>query len=176
MGDTYSSFPSLLEEAAVVVLKADAWLWASGFRVECKTIEQGLRASFRDYNDISDLPAVGLTAESPDEADPAALGQDRHVAVLAATVVVNDNSAAARRTLALDIGWRIRRIFLEQTGANAWNDITSSISDADPGSIMTVVSGPIVDDLGTTERTSTSRTAIATVAARVEVDILNSIS
>lgn len=177
MADAYTGFPALLEEKAVAVLKADTtFLWASGVRTECKTIESGLRASFRQYSDEEDLPAVGLTAEVPEEADPAALGTDRHVALLAATVVVRDADAAARRTLALDIGWRIRRQFLNQTEGGAWDDLTDILPDADPGSTETKVSGPIVDDLGTGEERTRSNTAIATVVATVAVDVLTEIS
>lgn len=177
MADDYTGFPSLLEEKAVVVLKADtAFLWTSGVRTECKVIETGLRASFRDYTDDQDLPAVGLTAEVPEAAGADAIGSDNHVAVLAATIVVRGADAATRRTLALDIGWRIRRQFLNQVEGGAWDDLTDDLPDADPGSIDTEVSGPIVDDLGTGEEQTRSNTAIATVVATVAVDVLKTIT
>ena len=171
MSDAYSSFASLLEEKAVIVVGADAWLkTGSGTRLECKTIEAGLRANPGDYN-LIDVPAVALQAEMPDEDDPAAYSTERAVAVLIGTVVVSAADINTRRTLALDIGARLRRIFREQISGGAWSNLDQVVPGADAGSISTAVSGPVVDDLGQTENASVRRIAIATVVARVSIDV-----
>ncbi len=171
MGDTYSSFPSLLEEYAKTVVSADAWLaTVSGTRLACKTFEQGLRPLPKDYNMV-ELPAVVFSAEMPDEDVPTALSTEGERAILTAYVIVSHADMKTRRTLALDIGARIRRIFREQISGGAWSDLDTVVPGAVSGSISTTVSGPILDDVGQTEQVSTSRLAVATVVAAVEVDV-----
>jgi len=171
MSDTYSSFQSLLEEAAVTVASADAWLKSdSGFRVQVTTFEQGLRPNPRSYNQHV-LPAVAFVVTcGPDDAD-GSLDAVTEEAILAAYVIVQDPDVQTRRTLCMDIAARLKRVFREQTGSAAWSNLATSVPGQVGHAIETFVSGPVVDDLGQTETGSSSTIAIGTIVARVQIDV-----
>jgi|19_taG_2_1085344.scaffolds.fasta_scaffold07079_4 hypothetical protein len=173
MADTYSSFQSLLEEAAVSVVSADAWLKSdSGFRVQVTTFEQGLRQGSRPFN-THELPAIAFTVDggSSDIDDDGSLDTIVEEAILGAYVIVQDPDLQTRRTLCMDIGARVKRIFREQVGSGAWGNLATSIPGQVGNAIETEVSGPSVDDLGETETGSTSTIAVGTVIARVRIDV-----
>ena len=171
MSDVYSSFQSLLEESAVTVVSADAWLKSdSGFRVQVTTFEQGLRPNPRSYG-MHELPSLACVVEGGEVDDEGSLDTVTEEAVLGAYVIVQDPDVQTRRTLAMDIGARLKRIFREQQGDAAWDNLATSVPGQVGNAIETLVSGPVVDDLGQTENRSTSNVAVGTVVARVRIDI-----
>lgn len=172
MADSYSSFQSLLEEAAVAVVSADAWLKVdSGFRVQVTTFEQGLRPNPRSYNS-HELPAVAFVVTGgEDDEDDGTFDQVVESAVLGAYIIVQEADVQTRRTLCMDIAARVKRIFREQTGSSAWNNLAASVPGQTGNAIVTVASGPVVDDLGQTEAGSSSTIAVGTVVGRVRIDV-----
>ena len=176
MGDSYSSFQSLLEEKAVTVLSADAQLaTGSGVRIEVKTFEAGLRANPRDYKKV-DLPCVVCHVQSTDPDEDESLDTVMESATLGIFVIVGHADFKTRRILATDIAARAKRVAREQTGSAAWDSLAASIPGGVSNTIETRVAGPVVDDLGQSAENSTSRVAVATVAADVTASIDDDVS
>ena len=176
MSDTYSSFQSLLEEAAVTVASADAWLKSdSGFRVQVTTFEQGLRPNPRSYKS-HELPAVAFVVTGGPDDDDEAVDTVIEEAILGAYVIVQETDVQTRRTLCMDIAARLKRVFREQTGSAAWSNLATDVPGQVGHAVDTFVSGPIVDDLGQTETGSSSTIAIGTIVARVQIDVADDIT
>mgnify|MGYP006406095417 CR=1 FL=1 len=171
MADAYSSFQSVLEENAVTVMAADAWLKSdSGFRVQVTTFEQGLRANPRDY-DSHELPAIAVEVSGGDVDAGGTLDTVEEEAVLGIYVIVQEADFKTRRTLAMDIGARVKRVARGEVGSAAWNNVATDIPGDVGAEIETEVSGPVVDDLGEGADSSFSNVAVATVVARVTTSI-----
>ena len=170
MSDAYSSFDSLLEEYAVTTLAADANLAdGSGTRIECNTFEAGLRADLREYMS-SELPAIVVESEATDD-EAVAIQTEGEASDLFAYIIVEHGDFKTRRTLCKDIGHRVKRVFREQVEGGAFSNVDAQVPGGQVGSIMTMVSGPIVEDAGQTDDRSRSPRAVGLVRARVTIDV-----
>lgn len=176
--DQYSGKYTLLPGYILQVLSADAWLkTGSGTRLAITTFSEDVKADEGEYAShelpaiqAETLPAEGGSPQGGEGYEEETIGRlEASVGFL--VIVITEHAVRSERVRqALDIVARAERVLTDQFGENQMGGLDQVLPGADPGTIVTSVVGPLIEDSGQTKNTATSNRCVAAIIGRIVYD------